>query len=513
MLILDVWRDAVGGHSIAEAMERMAVRITRELPLKGLVLRRFEPERRRIETVAGAWLEPGFGVGVARRELEVEEFTSLLQWARRSGCGRAHAGSPAAVVAEGSGDEGEAVVCALGDGEVILGFAVGVMRDGAAIDAAALRIWSGLREPLAAALRVEVERQEIDRLRVALEEDKRALLTRLDRQEITGAIVGADGGLRGVLDRVEQVAGTDAPVLLLGETGSGKEVIAREIHRLSGRADGPVVKVNCGAIPAGLIDSELFGHERGSFTGAVQDRAGWFERADGGTLFLDEIGELPLDAQVRLLRVLQDGTFERVGGRRTHTVDVRIVAATHQDLHGMIDEGRFREDLWYRISVFPIRLPPLRERVTDIPVLAEHFAWGAGRRLGGMPLTLTPADVDLLVAYSWPGNVRELAAVIERAVILGNGHRVDVAAALGGERARRPGGEMPAGVAATAAATFAPLDEIIAGHMGAALRRSGGRIEGPGGAAALLGVNPHTLRSRMRRLGIDWTRFRVTARE
>src|SRR5690606_38988961 len=232
--------------------------------------------------------------------------------------------------------------------------------------------------------------------------------------------------------RVAQVAGADVPVLRLGETGTGKEVIAREIHRQSARSDGPVVKVNCGAIPAGLIDSELFGHERGSFTGAVQDRAGWFERADGGTLFLDEIGELPLDAQVRLLRVLQDGTFERVGGRRTHTVDVRIVAATHRDLRGMIDEGRFREDLWYRISVFPIRLPPLRERLTDIPALAEHFARGAGRRLGGVPLTATREDMELLLTSPWPGNVRELAAVIERAAILGGGVRLEVAAALGG---------------------------------------------------------------------------------
>src|SRR5690606_14081354 len=206
--------------------------------------------------------------------------------------------------------------------------------------------------PFAALLRANLERHELTRLRAALEEEKRALLSKLDRQEITGAIVGADGGLRGVVDRVAQVAATDVPVLLLGETGTGKEVIAREIHRQSARSDGPVVKVNCGAIPAGLIDSELFGHEGGSFTGAAQDRAGWFERADGGTLFLDEIGELPLDAQVRLLRVLQDGTFERVGGRRTHSVDVRIVAATHRDLHGMIEHGRFREDLWYRISVF-----------------------------------------------------------------------------------------------------------------------------------------------------------------
>jgi transcriptional regulator with GAF, ATPase, and Fis domain len=314
--------------------------------------------------------------------------------------------------------------------------------------------------------------------------------------------------------RVAQVAPTDVPVLLLGETGSGKEVVAREIHRRSARAAGPVVRINCGAIPPGLIDSELFGHERGSFTGAVAARAGWFERADGGTLFLDEIGELAADAQVRLLRVVQDGTFERVGGARTYRADVRIVAATHRDLFSMVRAGTFREDLWYRIGVFPVPIPSLRERPQDIPALAAHFAWRAGQRLTGAPLAPTPADIDLLVSYSWPGNVRELAAVIERATILGGGHALAIAAALGGAtQAATRVTSAPFHAASAQRSTgsereFPTLDVAMSRHIEGALQVTRGKIEGPAGAAALLGINPHTLRARMRKLGIDWSRHR-----
>jgi transcriptional regulator with GAF, ATPase, and Fis domain len=269
-----------------------------------------------------------------------------------------------------------------------------------------------------------------------------------------------------------------------------------------------MLKVNCGAIPPGLVDSELFGHERGSFTGAAERHRGWFERADGGTLFLDEVGELPLAAQVRLLRVLQDGSLLRVGGQQPVRVDVRIVAATHRRLEEMVRAGTFREDLWYRIGVFPIRLPPLRERREDIPELAAHFAWRAGKRLGGHPLNPSPADVQRLLAYPWPGNVRELAAVIERAVILGDGKRLEIATALGGYGSvaapppeASPSPEQP-GVAS--------LDSAMVGHIERALEAAHGRVEGPEGAAAMLGINPHTLRSRMRKLGIDWGRFRGT---
>jgi transcriptional regulator with GAF, ATPase, and Fis domain len=327
------------------------------------------------------------------------------------------------------------------------------------------------------------------------------LLAKLDRQEVMGTIVGADAGFREVMNRVEQVAATDAPVLLLGETGTGKEVVARAIHEQSRRRRGPMQRVNCGAIPPGLVDSELFGHQRGSFTGAVASRAGWFERADGGTLFLDEIGELPPAAQVRLLRVLQEGTLERLGGQHPIKVNVRMVAATHQFLDQMVQAGTFREDLWYRVSVFPIRLPPLRERQRDIPALAAHFAWHAGTRIGGQPLTPSPDDLELLASYDWPGNVRELASVIERATILGNGRRLDVRSALGAMKIGRSPSQARSG-------EFPKLDVVVQSHIESALQRTTGRIEGAGGAARLLGINPHTLRARMRKLKINWGVFR-----
>ena len=280
------------------------------------------------------------------------------------------------------------------------------------------------------------------------------------------------------------------------------------------------MRVNCGAIPPELVDSELFGHERGSFTGALNERKGWFERADGGTLFLDECGELPPAAQVRLLRILQDGQFERVGGEKARRADVRIIAATHRDLQAMVSAGQFRQDLWYRMAVFPIKLPALRERVMDIPVLAAHFAVRAAGRLGAPPLAPDLADVDLLCAYSWPGNVRELAAVIERATILGNGKRLEIARALGNAQVLplpdvaavklASDVSVPAAlpVADAASGPFPTLDDAIRDHMVLALEKTRGRIEGPDGAAALLGINPHTLRSRMKKLGVNWGQFR-----
>jgi len=344
-------------------------------------------------------------------------------------------------------------------------------------------------------------------------------------------IVGLGTGLRSVMELIHSVAPTDAPVLLLGETGSGKELAARTIHGQSTRAGASLVRVNCGAIPPGLVDSELFGHVRGSFTGAAATHRGWFEQADGGTLLLDEVAELSLDAQVRLLRVLQDGTLTRVGGEAPTRVDVRIIAATHRDLPRLVREEAFREDLWYRLSVFPIRIPPLRSRREDVPGLARHFAAAAGERLYSRPLTVTDADVERLLQYDWPGNVREFASVIERAAILGRGRGLQVHAALGQQWPEL--GASPAGAATEpgrtshasdpgAAASRAPeeaqaardegplrtLAEVNREHIRRVLGHTGGRIEGKGGAAEVLGVNPHTLRSRMRKLGIDWTQYR-----
>jgi len=308
-------------------------------------------------------------------------------------------------------------------------------------------------------------------------------------------------------------------VLILGETGTGKEVVSRAIHTRSARAPAPFIRVNCGAIPPELVDSQLFGHEKGSFTGAADTRKGWFERADGGTLFLDEIGELPLPAQVRLLRVLQDGFIERVGGQQALRVDVRIVAATHRDLAAMVKGGTFREDLWYRINVFPILLPRLAERTEDIPALARHFAQRAANRFGLSFVEPSAADLTALRQYGWPGNIRELGAVIDRAAILGNGESLEVAKALG-ITTQRPSQATPAAVAPTlyevipedpsfqSRPAIATLDLAMKEHIEQALNATNGRIEGRGGTAQVLGINPHTLRARMRKLKIDWARFR-----
>jgi transcriptional regulator with GAF, ATPase, and Fis domain len=369
-------------------------------------------------------------------------------------------------------------------------------------------IMSSLLDPLAAALENSHRLRELASLREAAEADRRSLLARLGRTNVNESIIGASTGLRPVMERVELVARSDVPVLILGETGTGKEVISRAIHVASTRAAGPFIRVNCGAIPPELIDSHLFGHERGSFTGATELRKGWFERAHGGTLFLDEIAELPLAAQVRLLRILQDGQLERIGGQTPIHVDVRIVAATHRDLSAAVRDGRFREDLWYRVAVFPVSLPPLRERKQDVAALAEHFARRAATRFGLPPRLPTRDDVVALMAYPWPGNVRELGAVIDRAALLGNGKGLEVAAALGVSPPGMGTGIEPPPPSGAGPVVLAPLDAVMKQHIEAVLAATSGRIEGGDGAARVLRINPHTLRARMRKLGIDWARFR-----
>ncbi|MBN1557219.1 MAG: sigma-54-dependent Fis family transcriptional regulator [Lentisphaerae bacterium] len=379
---------------------------------------------------------------------------------------------------------------------------------GTAFDRPQLALLDALVEPLSAAFSNDRQLKDVAVLRAAAEARSESLLNRLGRREPGEVIIGVASGLREVMERVALVSRTDAPVLIFGETGSGKEVVARAIHGRSRRVQGPFIRVNCGAIPHELIDSELFGHEHGAFTGAVKTRKGWFERADGGTLLLDEVAELPPPAQVRLLRVLQDGRIVRVGGHEAIHVNVRIIAATHRDLAAMTARGDFREDLWYRLAVFPLVLPPLRNRRDDIAPLARHFAERAARRFGLPVCPPSTADVRLLSAYDWPGNVRELAAVMDRAAILGDGAGLAVAQALG---APGPGVGGPArgGEAVSApprgAEALRPLDEAIREHIRTALRAAGGRVEGPRGAARLLQVNPNTLRSKMRRLGVRRT--------
>jgi transcriptional regulator with GAF, ATPase, and Fis domain len=324
-------------------------------------------------------------------------------------------------------------------------------------------------------------------------------------------LIGGDTGLALVMARARMVSRSNAPVLLFGETGTGKEIVARAIHEHSTFKNGPFRRVNCGAIPAELIDSELFGHEQGAFTGAVSRRKGWFEQADGGTLFLDEVGELAPAAQVRLLRVVQEGEVVRVGGERAVRVNVRIVAATHRDLPAMVEAQTFREDLYYRLSVFPIVIPPLRDRPTDIRAFAEYFAERAANRFGLRAVPVSDDHVRVLAEYRWPGNVREMAAVMDRAVLIGQGRTLSVAAALG-QDARPSRSPMPRtageGTATARTAPVEPLVVVIRRHIESVLADTRGRIEGPYGAARLLGINPHTLRARMRKLKIDWRGFR-----
>ena len=378
-----------------------------------------------------------------------------------------------------------------------------------------LDVLAALQEPLAVALDNDARLHELAALREAAEAERQSLLRRLGRNEAGDTIVGEESGLAQVMQRVDLVSRSEVPVLILGETGTGKELVARAIHNRSERHSGPFLRVNCGAIPRELIDSQLFGHERGSFTGASETRQGWFERADMGTLFLDEIGELPLDAQVRFLRVLQDGFVERVGGTKPIRVNVRVVAATHRDLASMVRDGAFREDLWYRINVFPILLPPLRDRVEDIAALARHFAERAAIRFGLAPVVPTDADIQLLQSYDWPGNIRELGAVIDRAAILGNGDSLELAAALGvatplghDRQSAAQLAHAASGATGHAQVQLLPLNEAMRAHIEAALHATHGRVEGSRGAARLLQINPHTLRARMRKLKIDWAAFR-----
>lgn len=349
-------------------------------------------------------------------------------------------------------------------------------------------------------------------------------------------MVGAQGGLRHVVNDVRKLANLDVPVLILGETGTGKELVADAIQKHSSRHGKPYVKINCGALTDTLLDNELFGHEKGAFTGATSSHQGRFEQADGGTLLLDEVGELSALAQVRLLRVLQNGTFERIGGRRPVNVNVRIIAATNRDLQAMCRQGLFREDLYHRLNVFPLHLPPLRERREDIPLLLRHLGERAAVKLGLPQPAICMEHLDRLMSYTWPGNVRELQNLVERSLILSNGESIDLGPLVPAspeepalpeadgltlhpsletlleakftEWQRRlvpahdEAGSPPPERAGLAPKPFAPTREGMADSIRKVLVQCNGKIYGPGGAAERLGVNHNTLRSRMRRLGI-----------
>lgn len=533
-LLLNAWREACRHIELDESTATIAKMVAQTMPLEMLLVRRFDHDLRSVETLAVGQAADRPFHAPPRTIATPAKWNRLLQWAsddqlihcpatRRSG-------DVNLLLPDGC--EGEVIAGPLTNREGPIGALVFVAEYSRAFQPEHLELARLLLEPFSVAMENHRRLHELSSLREAAESERLQLLKRLGQKESTEeTIVGADSGLKMVMERVNLVATSNAPVLILGETGTGKEVVSRAIHHRSSRSHGPFIRVNCGAIPPELIDSQLFGHERGSFTGAEDARQGWFERADGGTLFLDEIGELPLQAQVRLLRVLQDGFIERVGGQHPVRVDVRIVAATHRDLAAMVKARTFREDLWYRVNVFPVLMPPLRDRIEDIGPLARHFALRAATRFGLAFVEPSEADFRQLESYNWPGNIRELAAVVDRSVILGGGVRLEVAKALGisrdstiirddsptfyevlpdhsvrqAEQSSSPQGPFASTTRGNAAKS---LDDAIRDHIQGVLKETSGRIEGKYGAAIRLGINPHTLRAKMRKLKIEWSRFR-----
>ncbi len=345
--------------------------------------------------------------------------------------------------------------------------------------------------------------EEIQRLKSQLEQQNAYLQEEVVEAKAFGDLVGQSAALRQIVSQIDLVAPTDASVLILGETGTGKELVAHEIHRRSRRKDKSLIRVNCASIPKELYESEFFGHARGAFTGAIKDRAGRFEAAEGGTLFLDEIGEVPLELQGKLLRALQEKSFERVGEDRTRHADVRILAATNRDLKQEVNAGRFREDLYYRLNVFPVQVAPLRERSEDVPLLAQHFIKLSAKELGCPRPRLTKAGAIQLQSYRWPGNIRELRNVIERAVILARGGTLTFDFP-GGETAPAPAPNQPPATRELPREFLTELEmqQRERENLQVVLDRTGWKIKGPEGAAELLGVKPTTLISRIKKMGL-----------
>src|SRR5262245_42161566 len=374
-------------------------------------------------------------------------------------------------------------------------------------------LWLSVLQTFAGRAGAELERQqadeklramfaEVERLKGQLQADNVYLQEEIRHEHNFDEMVGNSPALLDALNKAERVAPIDSTVLILGETGSGKELFARAIHSRSKRSHRPLVKVNCGSIAPGLVESELFGHVKGAFTGAIDKRIGRFELADGGTIFLDEVGELPLEAQVKLLRVLQEQEFEPVGSSRTVRVSVRVIAATNRDLDQAVREGRFRADLLYRLNVFPIEVPPLRNRKPDIPLLVAFFAAAMARKIGRPIQGFSARSVERLMRYSWPGNIRELQNVVERAAILAQGPVLELEETLLGDAPASPAGPPAREDVAVAEPPSASLEHVERLHILSVLKSTGGVVEGARGAATILGLHPNTLRSRMKKLGI-----------
>ncbi|HEY0679043.1 MAG TPA: sigma 54-interacting transcriptional regulator [Chitinophagaceae bacterium] len=337
---------------------------------------------------------------------------------------------------------------------------------------------------------LKVRLKEIESLKNQLQAENKYLQEEIKLNHNFDEIISSSKTFHKVLHQIEQVASTDATVLILGESGTGKELIARAVHNISNRSRRPLVKVNCATLPANLIESELFGHEKGAFTGAMEKKIGRFELADGGTIFLDEIGELPVELQAKLLRVLQEGEFERLGNPRTMKVDVRVIAATNRNLHQAIEKKEFREDLYYRLNVFPIVCPPLRDRKEDIPMLVKHFCQKYEGKMGKKISNIPSKVMESLMAYNWPGNIRELENVIERALILSRHNTLE------------NGEWMPTPVQSTGRLSFSKLEDVERDHIIETLKQVNWKVSGEKGAAKILGLNPTTLEARMKKLGI-----------
>jgi len=503
----EVTRRLCGHLDLKTGVDHCLQYLSRFLPADALFVRQVEPELQSERILAESF-------GIFYRPSE-----SLVPWKREEPRSGASRGLPETriinqperhnsvkSVSEVFGTDWSSISMPLIHKEAQVGIAVLSVEGRDSYSDDHMQMFSVLHDPFVLALSNNIKHREVLRLKDMIEAEKKGLQEEL-RDTRSQTIIGANLGLKGVVENSRLVAKQDSPVLLLGETGVGKEIVANFIHQKSSRASGPLVKVNCGGIPDTLLDSELFGHEKGAFTGAASRKVGRFERAEGGTIFLDEVGELPLQAQTRLLRVLQNKVIERVGGTETIPIDIRIIAATHRNLEEMVSTGRFREDLWFRLNVFPIRIPPLRSRRSDIPALVDHFIAKKSRELNTYENhSLSPGAMKRLTAYDWPGNVRELENVIERKLILSKGRPLTFQS-LSGQPSLSVVPETDAGDD-----VFLDLDQAIARHIHKALALSHGKINGLGGAAELLKINPNTLRARMKKLGIayGWKKNKVS---
>jgi len=492
-----------GSIDIREALNECLIFLQRYMPVENITMNYLNPAIPGICSVAHAGyplMPPGTVVKLSPSEVAYIE----TQWSQISLCHKTDDNLVVQRVAKHMGIKSNfssAILHLITKNQRLGVVVVSSLKEGQ-FNKEHIRLLSLLHDPFAVAMSNALRYQEVLRLQEILKDDNRFLSNELHR--ISGdTIVGEHFGLRNVMEKVRQVAPLESQVLLLGETGTGKEVIANAIHYHSAKSSGPFIKVNCGAIPESLLDSELFGHEKGAFTGALSRKRGRFERAHGGTLFLDEIGELPQAAQVRLLRVLQTKEFERVGGTEPIKADVRIIAATHRNLEEMVREGTFRKDLWFRLSVFPVTIPPLRERKADIPALANHFIEKKCHEMK-LPYRPVPAPgaLERLQGHNWPGNVRELENIVEREIIRNySGNR-----------------NTPLQFAEVTAYDLQPTDTpsltvgptelntIIAQHIVKVMKQTNGKIQGDNGAAALLGLHPSTLRHRLGKLDIPFGR-------